>query len=63
MTKQNTSTLYVQILTEARSYIAEALHAAKSGQETHAYVAAESALHRLRSITELWEMKNKEVRK
>lgn len=40
----------IPLLTEARHFIADALHAAKSGQETHALVSAESALNRLRSL-------------
>lgn len=40
----------IPLLTEARTYITDALHAAKQGHTTHALVSAESALHRLRSI-------------
>lgn len=40
----------IPLLTEARTYITDSLHAAKQGQETHALVSAEAALHRLRSI-------------
>ena len=59
MTKRpinTTDTLLVQNLTEARTYIAEALHAAKCGQETHAFVAAEAALNRLRSVVSRWTL-------
>lgn len=40
----------IPLLTDARHLISDALHAAKSGQETHALVSAESALNRLRSL-------------
>ena len=40
----------ISLLTDARHFIADALHAAKLGQETHALVSAESALNRLRSL-------------